>query len=418
MSWDPFLAEAVRVGRHIASEAIRSGDKATWLTDEIQFVAGTWQPVLATLGPDLAGGTAGVGWFLARLAAIANDLTLAVVATAALKHAVKNTDALISGGQLDWYLGASGVAWAAIDAGRALGSAELLAAGMKTTEAVVSATRGVPDGDPDPALVGGESGNIAGLLAIANISGNSAAAEAASVRAAHLANAVPVASWVPAPLPATPSSILQTPQLGAGLARGLSGVGLVLAATGWPDVARAIFTTERALFETGRGWVAPPAHAWLDSPSSPDASWCRGAAGIGLARLSVGTALADTLLLSEAGAAVELVRSHVALHQASDASLCHGRGGEIDLFATAGALFGEPIHTKAARKAGLALTGKAGPRSVSHAGRFGVRNRNPSLMFGLAGRATLLLRLHHYDSVPSPTLPPIWPSPAWHRGNM
>jgi lantibiotic modifying enzyme len=407
VSDDPFLAEAARVGRDIAGGALRSGGEATWLADEVAFIGGAWHPVLVTLGPDLARGTAGVGWFLARLAAIVDERALAAVATAALHHAVKRSEALISAGRLDWYRGASGVAWAAMDAGRALCSTELTAVGAKTAEAVVRAARGAPDGDPNPALIGGEAGNIAGLLALAKIGGNEAAAETASVRAAQLANTVPVASWAASPSLVSPSTISQAPpQPGAGLARGLSGIGLVLAATGWLEAAGRTFAIERALFEPGQGWVAPGAHAWLDSLAAPDASWCRGAAGIGLAHLTAGVALADLLLLAEAGAAVELVRGHLASRGGPDASLCHGEAGAIDLLATAGALLAEPIHTHAARTAGLALIEGAVSRG-RYDGGFGARTRNPSLMFGLAGTATLLLRLHDHNSVPSPTLPPI-----------
>ena len=66
---------------------MRSRGQATWLADEIALVDGRSQPTVGTLGPDLATGTAGVGWFLARLAAIADDRALAGVATAALRHA-------------------------------------------------------------------------------------------------------------------------------------------------------------------------------------------------------------------------------------------------------------------------------------------------------------------------------------------
>lgn len=382
----PFLAEALRVGRDVAGGAMRSRGQATWLADEIALVDGRRQATVGTLGPDLAAGTAGVGWFLARLAAITDERVLAGVATAALRHAVKRAGTLVLDGRLDWYHGAGGVAWAAIDAGRALASDELVTTGTEAAEAVVSAARDRPDAAPDPALTGGEAGAVAGLLALAAAGGADGARAAAGERAPGLADAIPSSS--------------------AGLAKGLSGIGLVLAAAGEREAAERAFTAERAQFEPGLGWLAPSAHPWADAAAAPDATWCRGAAGIGLARLGARAVLPALLLLAEAGAAVELVRGRLATRDDPDASLCHGAAGAIELLVSAGALLGVPAHTHAARAAGLALIERSWSRG-RYAGGFGPHARNPSLLFGLAGTATLLLRLHDHDSVPSPALPPL-----------
>ncbi len=381
---DPFRAEAIRIGRDIAGGALRSRGQATWLADEIAPVDGRPQPTVGTLGPDLATGTAGVGWFLARLAAFADERALAAVATAALRHAVGNAEPLIAAGRLDWYRGAGGVAWAAIDAGRALGNDELVAEGTQAADAVVSAA--ARDVRSDPALVGGAAGDIAALLALAATSGSDAARRAAADRAAALADAIPAAA--------------------AGLATGLSGIGLVLAAAGEHEAAGRAFAAERAQFEPGLGWLAPAAHDWIEAPAAPDASWCRGAAGIGLARLAARADANDLMPLAEASAAVELVRGRLAAPSDPDASLCHGAAGAIELLLSAGALLAEPTHTQAARVAGLALIERSWSRG-RYAGGFGPHARNPSLMFGLAGTATLLLRLHDQGSLPSPALPPL-----------
>jgi lantibiotic modifying enzyme len=383
---DPFLAQAIRVGRDVAGGAMRSKGQATWLADEIALVDGRWQPTVGTLGPDLAAGTAGVGWFLARLAAIADERALAGVATAALRHGVKRTETLVRAGRLDWYRGAGGVAWAAVDAGRALGSDELVTTGTQAAEAVVSAARFRHDEARDPGLAGGAAGEVAALLAFAETGTAHAAGAVARERAAALADAIP--------------------SLAAGLANGLSGVGLVLAAAGEREAAGRAFAAERAQLEPGLGWLTPAAHAWMDSPAAPDASWCRGAAGIGLARLRASSELRDPLLLAEAGAAVELVRGRLTAAGDPDSSVCHGAAGAIELLISAGALLAEPAHTRAARTAGLALIERARSRG-RYAGGFGPHARNPSLLFGLAGTATLLLRLHDHDSVPSPALPPL-----------
>jgi len=396
---DLFLEEAVRIGRDVAGGALRSRGQATWLADEIAFADGRWQSIVATLGPDLATGTAGVGWFLARLAATAHDHGLVDVAVAALGHGVERAATLAHAGRLDWYYGASGVAWAAIDGGRALGNAELVATGTDAARTVVKAVRDGREGPRDRALVGGDSGVVAGLLALASICHSDDFLEAAGDRASGLAQTLPDAVEPPGPV--------------AGLARGLSGIGLVLAAaahaTGQPecrDAAGRAFAAERMRFEPGVGWLTPAAHPWLDAPTAPDGSWCRGAAGAGLARLGARAALRDLLLLAEVSAAVEFVRGYLTAPDDSDASLCHGAAGAIELLVSAGALLGEPAHTHAARTAGLALMERSWSRG-RYPGACGTHAHNPSLMFGLAGTASVLLRLHDHGAIPSPALPPI-----------
>src|SRR5262249_22618409 len=111
---EPFLTEATRLGRDLVGGALTSRGQATWMADEIALVDGQWLPTTGTLGPDLAAGTAGVGWFLARCAALGEDRALADVGADALRHGLERAGTLIGAGRLDWYHGASGVAWAAI----------------------------------------------------------------------------------------------------------------------------------------------------------------------------------------------------------------------------------------------------------------------------------------------------------------
>jgi lantibiotic modifying enzyme len=175
---------------------------------------------------------------------------------------------------------------------------------------------------------------------------------------------------------------------------------------GYEDAARRAFTAERARFEPGRGWHAGSAHPWAPAAEGPDATWCRGAAGIGLARLTAHATLGDLVLLAEAGAAVELVRRHLATRGHRDASLCHGEAGAIELLLSAGLLLGEQAHLGAARTAGHALTERASPRG-RYEGAFGAPARNPSMFFGLAGIGTLLLRLPEPGALPTLALPPL-----------
>ena len=405
----PFLDEALRIGRVIAAGALTSNGKATWLADEFTFLDGRWQGAVTTVGPNLASGTAGIGWLLARLAAIHNgDEGLASVAAAATRHSLDRAGDLVDTGRLDWHTGASGAAWIAIDVGRALDDDELVAGGERIARAVIDAVQARSDPAPDAALVGGESGVVAGLLALAGTSGDGRNVVLDVAR--RLAGRMPAGEAESDPTGDRSGAL-------AGLARGLSGPGLALSAAAALDPdestcragAYRAFAAERRCLEPGTGWLSPGAHPWVDEGPAPAASWCRGAAGIGIARIAAHAVAPDLVMLAEATAAIEFVRTHLMSPQDDDdASLCHGAGGAIELLLVAGSLLGEPVHLDAARRAGHALTQRFRTR-----GRYGAGiwpgAHNPSLLYGLAGTAALLVRLHDPDLLPSPALFPLEP---------
>lgn len=401
-----FLDEAVQIGRSLVGGAIEHDGRATWLTDSYAFVDGRWQATVATLEGDLGAGTAGVGWVLARLAEIAGgDRALARGAVAAFRHSLARVPTLLGADRLDWYHGASGVAWAAIDAGRALDDAQLVAAGERAALAFVGAAASRPAERRDWSLVGGECGVIAGLLALAPLVDGDRATEVAARVAGAAADAVPDRLHA---FEHDTSGAVPT-----GLARGLSGIGLVLSAAadavGEADFRSAAlrgFVSERAVLEPGVGWFTDDAHPWRPEQRVPASSWCRGAAGIGIARIAASTGHRDLPLLADATAAIELVRSRLAAGPDADASMCHGTSGVVELLLLAGSLLDEPAHTAAARRVGAAMVtaGRSG-------GRYGcgiaVGAHNPSLLHGLAGTAVVLARLHDPDAITSPALPPI-----------
>lgn len=389
-----FLEAALDAGRRLVRASLRHGGRATWIGEDVTLGARGWQPTVRTLAADLAAGTAGVGWFLARLGAVAPETDVTAVAEAALRHSLDRGEALLAA-QLGWYEGALGVAWAAIDAGRVLGSGELLERGERLAKMSVDAVVRRAGCD-DTGLVGGEAGVVAGLLAVACAPNRDEVLAAADGPAERLAR----------------SEHQTTGSMRAGLARGWSGVGLALAAwsaatsqtVGREPAARA-FRREREWFEPGAGWLSHRAHDWARGELSADRSWCGGAAGIGSARLAAYAAYSSIADLAEVGAAIEIVRAGMIEGREAGASLCHGTAGEIGLLIDAGVLLAEPAHHAAAQRAGLALMegGRAGTRRVIGPG---VDVRDPSLLSGLAGIGLTLLRLHDPAAAPSPTLPP------------
>ncbi len=402
---DPFLAEAERLGRGLADGALRSGGRATWLADETVEVDGRWSRVVATLGPDLATGTAGVGWVLCRLAALTGDEATSGAGSGALRHSLDLAPGLVRAGRLDWFAGASGIAWAAVDAGRALESAELEGAGAALGADVVARARTDGGGGAGTALVGGGSGIVAGLLALGRAAAPGEGQAAAGARAAELAEAVTAL----APRPREP-----------GLARGVAGAGLVLAAAASTlgdaacrDAARHVFAAGADDLANARHGRVPSAHPWSPGSAGPARSWCAGGAGMGIARLAANAVLREPAVRAQADAAIEVVRDGLAA-DGPDTCLCHGTTGALELLLSAFELLGDPGHLTAARDAGSAMTGRARARGGYGLGEDGGAH-NPSLLLGLAGPVALLVRLHDPDLLPSPALPPILPPPSGTR---
>jgi lantibiotic modifying enzyme len=338
------------------------------------------------------------------LAATANDdRRLAAVATAALRQSLAGAPSLIASDRLDWYHGSSGVAWALVDGGHALDSAELVAGGASVASATVRAALSRSPTTRDPSLLRGECGTAAGLMSLTRSVSEEPAMEAVLTVSRRIIESVPQH-------PADASA--GNGVLSSGLATGLSGIGLVLsviAAVSGDDACRSAadraLAAERLYLEPGVGWLSHDTHPWRYEAGAPSPSWCRGAAGIGIARIVANAYRSDLALLAEATAAIELVRRQFLAGAQTDASLCHGQAGLVELLLTAGSLLGEPVHTAAARRAGEAIL--AAPRAGERYGTgIATDAHNPSLLFGLAGTAATLARLHDPTLLPTVACPP------------
>ena len=248
-------------------------------------------------GADFASGTAGVGWFLARLSILDGDPDMGAIAVEALRQSLEGVDELIEGRQLGFHEGAAGVAWASCDAGRALGCEELVERGLGVVRRVCAAGEEAAE----PGLWNGDAGLLVGLLGLSNVLGER------EVEAAAVAVVGRLTQWVSQP----PTSL----RSGVGLSYGASGIAAALEAwaarSNSEDVsaaARRAFRSERPWLSPGQHWYGQSAHTWTDDAMA-GRSLCSGAAGIGLARLAAYKFTRAPNLLAEAAAAIELIRA-------------------------------------------------------------------------------------------------------------
>ena len=378
-----FVDTAASIGRGIASDAV-------WLDGRCSWVGAVAEPALPhraelrALGPELYGGTAGVGLFLAHLAAATGDADARKTAVGALRHATRR-----AAPRDGFHSGSLGIAWAAERAAALLGAEEL----HERARAVLDTARPPADPARRPDVGMGAAGAVLALLALGLVDDAVATGEPLLARARVTRHGW---SWPPGHL--------------CGLSHGASGIGLALlelcAATGddrFGSAAEGAFAYERS-------WLDETSGTWPDLriagqrrrsvlPAATAGTWCHGEAGIALSRLRALELLDDDALRSDADAALEATHRRLAAalpYEIEDLSLCHGAAGAADvLLSAAGAdLAAELCRVATARHAA------AGDWPCGTA--YGT---TPGLFLGLSGIGWLFLRLHD-PAIPSPLVLP------------
>lgn len=409
------IEEAVDIGATLSREAVWHDGRAIWLGDQVEPLGAGHRVVHRACGGSLYDGTAGIGWFLARLAAQTDSTRARADALGAFRHALAMAPRLGPG----LHDGAAGVGWAVLDGGSALDDPIAIDGLVVLIDAL---RRGLNAPLPDE-LIGGRAGLIlAGLagsrlaLGLGRQTESDLLLELACALGRQMLDAArrgPTGWTWPSAIGGEDESPL------CGLGHGTSGPVLAAAhlgaVTGDPAFGEA--AREGARWE--RGWLRPDA-GWpdlrgfdrsaLDRGDEPGRPfmWCHGAGGIAMARIRAAHLLDDLALEADAGVALRLATHEVrALWHASPGtyasnfSLCHGAGGLADLFVTAGRELRNGSWLGAAAaviQAGLAARAAGAPWVC------GVPDgaNSPSLMLGLAGTGTALLRLATPDAIPSP----------------
>jgi lantibiotic biosynthesis protein len=157
---------AATIGFGIARRALWSGDRCTWF-DAIPTMP-TQNPLTSTVvGPDLYGGTSGIGWFLAQAATRSGDALLHRTARGALQQAAARAGEAAATAPHGFYGGTAGTGAALVLAGSELGDEEAIAAGralllgLPTDTAIADITD----------IIGGIAGSVVALALAADALG-------------------------------------------------------------------------------------------------------------------------------------------------------------------------------------------------------------------------------------------------------
>jgi lantibiotic modifying enzyme len=399
-----FLEASASIARGIAAAAVWHGGRCSWMGAVPKPASSPAE--YHALGPSLYGGTAGVGLFLAHLAAVTGEAAFRETSLGALRHATSRAPALPLARRAGFHTGTIGVAWAAAAAARLLEDEELHA----RAHAVLGETPPLPSAGPErcPDLVSGLAGSIVGLLALAGELDDHVLVEDALCAGDALLNQATItshgSSW------SIPGR--RYPAHLCGIAHGVAGIGLALvelfAATGesrWRDAALEAFRYERSWLDAERGrWpdlrIGGQRRGGLAAiDSGITGTWCYGEAGIGLTRLRAVEVLGDGPHRHDVEVAIGTTRRYLvdslpyAFH---DLSLCHGLGGAADVLLSAG------VEAAVIALGHVALERYAQPDAAWPCGVAG--ESTPGLFLGCSGIGWLFLRLHD-RATPSPLVP-------------
>jgi lantibiotic modifying enzyme len=404
-----FVDAAASIGRNIVEDAVWHNGRCSWVG------AATGRPASMpaeyhALGPDLYGGTAGIGLFLAHLADATGDKSFRRTAIGALLHATARARRSPVSQRDGFHAGSLGVAWAAARAARLLREDALHARAVS-----LSAHWSVPSrADRCPDLVMGMAGSTVGLLALADELEERRLAEQACATGEILVSRATVTShgWSWAiPTRRYPAHL-------CGISHGAAGIGWALlelfAATG----DERFGTAATGAFAYERSWLDPVTGRWPDlriggqrrgalAPidSGIVGTWCYGEAGIALTRLRAVAVLGPGLYETDAKTAVETTHRHLAdalPYAIDDLSLCHGLGGAADLLVSAASFGDQYSVAEVLTRLGDVMLQRYS--DVASSWPCGAGETTPALYPGLSGIGWLLLRLHDPET-PSPLVP-------------
>jgi lantibiotic modifying enzyme len=316
------LDAAVTTARSIVAEAVWHERRCTWIGGmPEEGPGGTVAMTYQALGPDLYGGTAGVGLFLAEVAQVTGDRDVGATALGALRHAVSRTAGTGSG----LYGGRFGIALALAYAARLVDDEELEDA-ARTVASVE-----IEDGEEFD-LISGHAGAVVGLLTLSRLLEDESLVDRATRHGERLLERAiaddHTLSWRSPTISARGGL--------AGFSHGAAGAATALLELGDQEAAARAFAYEATLYDDrARNWPD-----LRESPATAERSgpvfvtfWCHGAPGIALSRLRALELGHTNDARTEAEIALETTEVWVAaaLRAGANYSLCHGLAGNAEI---------------------------------------------------------------------------------------
>lgn len=422
------LDEAIRIGDELLQRAKQDRHGLYWNTMFLTY-EGQQKQIVWGKTEGLYSGVSGIALFLMELARqTAEDrfLDAAVLAMKWVEHRCETQPA----DSYTFYTGRMGVVYTMIQMSHVTGDRRYLDRALALARPSADALVAPPQIDD---LLNGTAGTLLGLLHLHAVSGEEWILVAIDRCIAHLLQRAQ-----PGPVGLYWDRDGQQIRGLCGFSHGVAGIGTVFLElahyfqndgyrwvaeqafayeahffsgeqNNWPDFRKGIFkesdlTAHRQAFEAGN-------QAFFTEPGYMNA-WCHGAAGIGLSRLRAYELTQKEGFAAEARVAIEKNAAlNLIVHPefVPSFNLCHGVGGNAELFLEALRVFGDETYEGLAEQAaGLALAlKKAGKSYLSGYQIDGLEEEDNSLFMGNAGIGYFLLRTFAPQKVPSILLPRI-----------
>jgi Lanthionine synthetase C-like protein/HopA1 effector protein family len=383
-----FRDTAVEIGERILRDAFWHEGACNWLGAEPTDGQANGRITYKTLGPDLYGGTAGVGVFFSDLFAATRDPKFRGAALACLKQAFNCHESIAPASRPGLYTGWTGISMAAAHIGSVVAEERWIDESMRLAH-----TLDIAQTDAEPDLLSGLAGCIVGLLAIHRLTGGSTLVDLAQRIAIDLERSAErhgdAYSWKPV--------AFRTNRNLTGFSHGAAGIGFAFARlferTGdltYRRAAERAFQYERIHFsEAARNWPDFRNRSGRRSERAQArfvSFWCHGAPGIALSRLHAYRVFDDDSYRSEALTAMAVTRASIKSEiesQAANFSLCHGLAGNSEVLRYALELLGngDLLLMRQMAEMGMERYGRH-----DHSWPCGCGGGDtPNLMLGLAG---------------------------------
>ncbi|MDB5241778.1 MAG: hypothetical protein JWP57_2403 [Spirosoma sp.] len=395
-----FVDMAAEIGRLICRDAIWQGPRCNFLTSTNDPQFEYPKPYFKSLEADFYAGSAGVAYFLAALYHATGDRLIRKTALGTLHNALATSRRIPATAQLGFFSGWTGIAYAAIRAGRWLSDEAVLSEGQRLLTDIVNLDLHRVGID----VIDGAAGAIPALIQLEREQDSpplrSFIIRLADQLVSRAEQSAEGCSWN-----TIPNSGYRNL---TGLAHGTAGITNALfeafALTGnatYRETAFEGLRYENSFFDQQQqNW---PDFRMENQPRQHDASkgitgpacscsWCHGAPGIALARLRGYELTGLAALRAEAETGIQTTARQLTWEHQQNFSLCHGLAGNADVLLEAADIFYLPDWRQQAEAIGQLRQERYQKTGLWANGLYN-EYQIPDFMLGLSGTGYFCLRL-------------------------
>jgi lantibiotic modifying enzyme len=345
-------------------------------------------------------GTAGIAFFLTKVASISHDLIISETAKGALQQLINNKESTGIG----FYTGLTGLAFAMKEAGNIFENKEYHTVSKQWVKQITQ----INPAECKLDVAEGIAGDLPVLIQLQSSFKDKQLGEFIVSLADYLLQKRNEHafgwSW---------STLEDTTQHLTGFGHGAAGIGHAFTCMfrfskekKYAEAVAKAFDYENYFFDKAQmNWPDFRKRFTGTNETICSLAWCHGAPGIGMARLYAEKILGNQAFIDDALKAVETTQKFNSLEALSNLSLCHGLTGNTELLLQASLVLNESQLLKEAETIADSIISKFIAKKTPLPGGVGNANETPGFMTGNSGIGYFLLRMYQPDLFSSLLLP-------------